>query len=62
MTSGDCPVCNTSDPLVVLLREHMRVAVEDGTQIKCWCNGRFPNGDAHREHVAALIRELLDEG
>lgn len=50
-----------TDPLVWLLRDHMRVAVEDGTQIKCWCDARFPSGDAHREHVAALIRKLFGE-
>lgn len=48
-----------TDPLVAVLHDHMRVAVEDGEVIKCWCDERFEGGTAHREHVARIIRETL---
>ncbi len=44
---------------MLLLKQHMRVAVEDDRIIKCWCDERFVGGDAHRAHVAEKIREAM---
>lgn len=44
------------DPLVQLLHDHMRVAIEDEHTIKCWCGERFEGGVAHFTHVAEIVR------
>lgn len=59
--NSQTPTQQISDPLIHLLMVHMRVAVEDNNAIKCWCGERFPSGDAHRIHVAELIRELIKQ-
>lgn len=53
------------DPLVQVLHDHMRVAIETDAQhdniIRCWCNERIIGGQAHREHIVFYLRAALEK-
>lgn len=60
------PVEKGPDPFLQVLKEHMRVSLEERVEqgvtksfVKCWCDLEFEGGDAHRIHVAEKLREVL---